>query len=137
MKKLWLIKSDPEEYSAADLEREGRTTWDGVSNAVALKHLRAMAVGDALLVYHTGEERAIVAVGEVAGKPKADPRDMSGKLSTVEISFTRRLDKPVSLADIKADPAFANFELVRIGRLSIMPVPPPLWERIMKMAGAK
>lgn len=128
----WLLKTEPADYSADVLEREGRTHWDGVSNPVALKHLRSMSVGDGVMVYHTGDERAIVALAEVAGKPQADPRDRSGRLVSVEISFAKRLARPVSLAEIKADPAFGRFDLVRISRLSVMPVPQPLWERIIR-----
>src|SRR5215470_9287212 len=98
----WLVKSDPDEYSAHDLEREKRTAWTGVSNPVALKHLRAMADGDQVLVYHTGEQRAIVALAAVAGKPRPDPADKSGKSVLVELEFKQWLKKPVELAQVKS-----------------------------------
>lgn len=131
----WLIKSDPDDYSAHDLAREKKTEWSGVSNPTALKHLRAMTTGDAVLVYHTDNERAIVALATVGSKPRSDPRDKSGKATVVDIEFDRWLAKPVPLADIKADPAFAQFDLVRISRLSVMPVSPAHWKRILALAG--
>lgn len=132
----WLIKSDPETYSAKDLEREGRTFWDGVANPLALKHLRSMAAGDEVLVYHTGEERAIVATAKIASKPIADPKDKSGKISLVDVQFAGWLAKPVTLDQIKADAAMANWELVKISRLSVMPVPKGIWDKIQKLAAS-
>ncbi|MFN0136029.1 MAG: EVE domain-containing protein [Phycisphaerae bacterium] len=132
----WLIKSDPETYSAKDLEREGRTFWDGVANPLALKHLGSMAAGDEVLVYHTGDERAIVATAKIASKPIADPKDKSGKISLVDVQFTGWLAKPVTLDQIKADAAMANWELVKISRLSVMPVPKGIWDKIQKLAAS-
>lgn len=131
----WLIKSDPDEYSAADLEREKKTEWTGVWNATALIHLRAMTTGDAVMVYHTGAERAIVALATVGSKPRSDPKDKSGKATVVDIEFDRRLAKPVGLAEIKNDPFFAKFDLVRISRLSVMAVSPAHWKKLLQMAG--
>jgi predicted RNA-binding protein with PUA-like domain len=130
----WLVKSDPEEYSAHDLEREKRTTWTGVSNPVALKHLRSMADGDEVLVYHTGQQRAIVAFATVAGKPRTDPADKSGRSVLVELEFKRWLNKPVELVQIKDEAVFADFDLVRISRLSVMPVGAAHWKRVMALA---
>lgn len=130
----WLIKSDPEEYSAKDLEREGRTFWDGVANPLALKHIRSMAAGDEVLIYHTGDERAVVATAKVASKPVADPKDKSGKISQVEIEFAGWLATPVSLDQIKADATMGNWELVKISRLSVMPVPKGVWDKVQKMS---
>lgn len=134
--KRWLVKSDPDEYSAADLERDGRTTWDGVSNALAQQHLRAMAEGDAVLVYHTGKAKAVVAEARVSGGPRPDPADKAGKRVAVELAFERWLPRAVALAEIKADPTFEDFALVRIGRLSVMPVTAAQWNRIVKLAKA-
>jgi predicted RNA-binding protein with PUA-like domain len=135
----WLIKSDPDEYSAADLERDGTTVWDGVTNALAQKHMRAMSAGDDVLVYHTGDEKAVVAVARVSAAPRPDPKDKSGKLSVVALAFARWLPSPASLSTIKADKSLADFALVRIGRLSVMPVTAAQWKRIeaiSKAAGA-
>ncbi len=126
----WLIKSDPEDYSAANLERDGRTLWTGVRNPTAQRHLRGMVKGDDLLVYHTGDERAVVAIARVEANPIPDPTDKSGKSVAVEIAFVRWLKAPVALADIKADPELADMPLVRIGRLSVMPVSADEWKKL-------
>jgi predicted RNA-binding protein with PUA-like domain len=133
--KRWLVKSDPQEYSADHLAEDKQTIWDGVSNPLAQKHLREMSKGDPVLIYHTGNERAVVALAHVAVGPKPDPDDASGKIAVVTIAFDKRLASPVTLADIKAEPAFASFDLVRLGRLSILPVSAGHWNRLMKMAG--
>ena len=125
----WLVKSEPEDYSAADLERDRRATWDGVKSALAQRHLKAMGKGDSVLLYHTGKERAVVALAKVAGAPRPD-----SDLTVVDLSFDRWLDNPVSLAAIKSDPSFKDFALVRISRLSVMPVTSAEWERILAMS---
>lgn len=132
----WLVKTEPEEYSYADLERAGRDVWDGVRNHAAQKHLRAMRPGDEVMVYHTGNVRAIVGLARVASEPYPDPTASDGRWQAVDVEAVRPLPRPVTLAEIKADPAFAGWELVRISRLSVMPVPDPLWERILAMAAA-
>ncbi|MCU0705174.1 MAG: EVE domain-containing protein [Fimbriiglobus sp.] len=130
---LWLMKQEPDDYSFADLERDGTTTWDGVSNPLALKHLRSCAVGDLVFFYHTGKEKAVVGVMEVVGTvPTAD-----GKNVTVTVQAVRRLPNPVTLATIKADAAFANWELVKQARLSVMPVTKAMWDRVEKHAAGK
>jgi predicted RNA-binding protein with PUA-like domain len=130
----WLVKEEPTNYSFDDLVRDGRTTWSGVRNALAQKHLRAMQKGDRVLYYHTGNEKAVVGTASVARAPAPDPADPSGKLYAVDIEAGRRLDRPVSLADIKAQPFFADFALVRMARLSVMPVTDAQWERITRQA---
>lgn len=130
----WLVKTEPGEYSADDLEREARTVWSGVSNPLAQKHLRAMHPGDEVLVYHTGDERAIVAVAKVGTQPRPDPDDPSGRTHVIDVEFLRRLPRPVPLADVKADEFFADFALVRQGRLSVMPVTPAQWKRLLALA---
>lgn len=133
--KRWLVKSDPQEYSADHLAEDGQTVWDGVSNPLAQKHLREMSKGDPVLIYHTGDERAVVALAHVAVGPRPDREDASGKIAVVTIAFDKRLASPVTLAAIKAESAFADFDLVRLGRLSILPVSAGHWNRLMKMAG--
>jgi predicted RNA-binding protein with PUA-like domain len=130
----WLVKSDPDTYSFADLLREKKTTWDGIANAAALGHLRRMAKGDDCLVYETGGVKAIVGFARVASAPKADPK--TPKLATVELAAGKPVGRPLTLAAIKADPAFAAWELVRIARLSVMPVPEPIWLRIERLTRA-
>ncbi len=124
---FWLVKSDPDDYSAADLERDGRTVWDGVRNALAQRHLRGMRPGDEVLLYHTGVEKAVVARAVVSGGPQ-EAADGSG--ATVELEFAGWLARPVPLAEIKADPALAGLALVRQGRLSVMPVTAEEWWRL-------
>lgn len=130
----WLVKSDPDDYSAADLERDGSTRWDGVRNALAQQHLSAMKAGDGVLVYHSGAERAIVALAKVASPPQPDESDPSGKAVCVQLAFEKRVATPVTLAALKEDPAFEGFDLLRISRLSVMPVSAAHWKRILKLA---
>lgn len=127
----WLVKSDPDTYSFADLLREKRTTWDGIANAAALGHLRRMAKGDHCLVYETGDVKAIVGHARVVSAPTADP--VNPKLASVVLAAGEPVARPLTLAEIKADPAFAAWELVRISRLSVMPVPEPVWQRIERL----
>ena len=130
---LWLFKEEPESYSFADLQRDGSTTWSGVTNALAQKHLRAIRKGDRVLFYHTGKEKAVVGVMEAAADPAPDPADPAGKRVVVTVKPVRKLKSPVTLAAIKADKAFAAWELVRVARLSVMPVPEELWKKVEKM----
>jgi len=129
----WLLKTEPSTYSFADLEREGATRWDGVTSNAALKHMRAVRNGDELLVYHSGDERSAVGVARATSDPRPDPDDP--RLVVFDVAPVRRLSRPVSLATIKADAAFAGFELVRQPRLSVMPVADAHWRRILALAG--
>jgi len=131
----WLLKTEPTDYAYADLARERSTAWTGVTNALAQKHLRAMRKGDAALIYHSGDERAVVGLADVTADPKPDPDDPAGKRVIVTLRAKRKLATPVTLAQVKADPAFAQWELVRQSRLSVMPVPEELWARIETLAG--
>jgi predicted RNA-binding protein with PUA-like domain len=124
---FWLMKQEPDDYSYADLERDGTTTWDGVKNPLALKHLRACAAGDLAFYYHTGKEKAVVGVMEVVGVTDG----------VVTVRAVRRLARPVPLATIKADAAFADWELVKQARLSVMPVTKAVWDRVEKHAAGK
>jgi predicted RNA-binding protein with PUA-like domain len=128
----WLFKQEPSSYSYSSLERDSRTTWDGVTNNLALKNLRATKRGDKAFFYHTGEEKQIVGIMEVLTDAYPDPKQTS--LSVVDVRPAGRLPRPVTLSAIKADRTFSDWELVRISRLSVMPVPPKLWNRIMQMA---
>lgn len=129
----WLFKQEPSTYSYSQLERDARTVWDGVANNLALKHLRSARKGDKALFYHTGDEKQIVGLMEIVSNPYPDPRDKD--LTVVDVRPAGRLKKPVTLEQVKADPAFSGWELVRIARLSVMPVPPKMWDRIMKLSG--
>jgi predicted RNA-binding protein with PUA-like domain len=132
----WLFKTEPSDYSYDRLEKEGRAVWDGVTNALALKHLRLVRRGDAVLVYHTGDEKAVVGIARAASDARPDPNDRAGKLAVVDIEPERRLQRPVALSEIKARRDMAGFELVRMGRLSVMPVDPARWESILEMSRA-
>jgi predicted RNA-binding protein with PUA-like domain len=131
----WILKTDSDVYPFDQLERERKAVWDGVSNPVALKHIRSMSPGDPLLIYHSGTTKEIVGLARVTSAPYADPRRGDPKLSVVDIEVEKRLPRTVSLAAVKADPAFADLPLVRQPRLSVIPVPEPQWKRLLTMAG--
>jgi predicted RNA-binding protein with PUA-like domain len=135
MNRFWLLKTEPEHYSYADLERDGATVWDGVANNTALMHIRAMQPGDLALIYHTGDERQAVGLAEITSMPYADPQAGDPKLVVVDLRPLRRLSQPVTLVAVKADPEFADFALVRQGRLSVVPVADAQWARLLEMAG--
>jgi len=130
----WLLKTEPTVYSFSDLEREKKTIWDGVASNPALKHLRAMKKGDEVFIYHTGDETAIVGIAEVAGDPYQDPKSDDRKFTVIDVKPIRRLDHPVSLAVIKKDRRFMSFDLIRISRLSAMPVSPGIWEAVLEIS---
>jgi predicted RNA-binding protein with PUA-like domain len=129
----WLLKTEPGEYSWDDLVRDRRTAWTGVNNPLALKHIREMAKGDLAFFYHTGDQRAIVGVAKIVSAPRPDPKG-GPKSAVVDIEPLEPLRSPVTLDQIKTDRAFAGWELLRIGRLSVMPVPPAMWKRIETIA---
>lgn len=133
---FWIFKTEPESYSFADLVRDGGTVWDGISNNAALLHLRAARPGDQVLIYHTGDERRAVGIAEVTSAPYPDPQLNDPKLVVVDVRPLRALARPVTLAAIKADPFFADFALVRQGRLSVVPVTEEQWARLLAMAEA-
>jgi predicted RNA-binding protein with PUA-like domain len=132
----WILKTDTDTYSFDDLVRDRRTVWDGITNALALKHLRAMAEGDQAMIYHSGDDKAIVGLATILSAPYPDPKAGNPKLVVVDIQAGKRLPAPVSLAAIKADHAFADLGLVRMSRLSVIPVPPAQWHRLLTLAGA-
>ena len=134
MANRWLLKTEPDEYSFADLLRDKQAVWDGVSNPLALKHLRSIRKGDDLLIYHTGKVRAAVGLAKAASDPYADPSKPDPKLVVIDVVPERTLKEAVTLEAIKAAPAFRDFELVRLPRLSVMPVPATLWKRILHMS---
>ncbi len=129
----WLLKSEPGTWSWEDQMRAGRTHWDGVRNAQALGNMRRMAVGDEAFFYHSGKERRIVGIVRIARAFHDDPEDPKSGL--VDVETVAPLKHPVTLAGIKADPAFATLALVRQPRLSVMPVTPGQWHRLLEMGG--
>jgi len=118
----FLLKTEPSEYSFDDLKKAKKDVWNGVANPVALKHLASMKKGDRLVIYHTGKERSAVGLATVAGAPKPDPQDP--KLTVVEITAGERLPSPITLDAIKLSPLFEDSPLLRIGRLSVVPLTP-------------
>ncbi|MFZ5647572.1 MAG: EVE domain-containing protein [Bacillota bacterium] len=131
----WLMKTEPEEYGFHHLELSGRDVWDGVRNFAALRNMKKMQPGDLAFIYHTGKEKSIVGVAEVISRPYPDPGEKG--LINVEIAPMYRLSRPVSLAEVKRSPLFAGWELVRLPRLSVMPVAPEYWLEIHRMSGGK
>jgi predicted RNA-binding protein with PUA-like domain len=132
----WLVKEEPSHYNFAQFRKDGTTVWSGVRNPVAQRHLRAMRTGDRVFYYHTGDEKAVVGTARVAGAPAPDPADPSGKFYAVELRCDAPLPAPVTLKAIKADARFADFPLVRVARLSVMPVTDQQWGWIEGMARA-
>jgi len=130
----YLLKTEPDDYSYEDLERDGSTVWDGVRNNAALLHMRGMKKGDLAFIYHTGKVRAAVGVARLSSDPYPDPDADNPKVVVFDVEPVEKLAHPVTLADVKADPAFEGFDLVRQSRLSAMPVPADLWQRMMKMS---
>ena len=128
------MKEEPEHYAYDQLERDGETTWSGVRNPLAQKHLRAIRRGDRVFYYHTGKQKAVVAVAKASTDAEPDPRDDTGKSFVVDLVPERTLPRPVTLAEIKSDPAFAGFLLVKMARLSVMPVTDAEWARIEKLS---
>lgn len=130
----WLLKTEPSTYSASDLAQDKTTTWDGVANPTALKHIRSMARGDRVVIYHTGDEKRCVAVAEVVSAPKPDPTSDDEKAVVVDIQFKSMLDTPVTLKQIKADKAFEGWDLVRLSRLSVVPTGDKIWNRLIELS---
>jgi predicted RNA-binding protein with PUA-like domain len=129
----WLFKEEPSHYSFDQLRADGRTVWSGVRNALAQKHLRSVRRGDRILYYHTGGEKAVVGIARAVTDPYPDPSD--GALTVVDVRPVERLPRPVTLTAIKASGRFASFPLVRLPRLSVMPVSEEEWAAIEALSG--
>ena len=132
----WLVKSEPVKYAFADLQRDGRTVWDGVRNNQAALYLKAMQVGDQVLYYHSQEGLAVVGIAEVAKPAFLDPTDPAGRFVAVELTPVRPLKAPVTLTQMKAEPALAGMAMFRQFRLSVSPVTDEEWGVVLGMAGA-
>ena len=132
----YLFKTEPETYSYDDLVRDKHTVWDGISNPVALKHLRGIVKGDTIVIYHTGKEKQMVGLAAALGAPFADPKAGDPKRAVVEIKAVRKLPAPVTLATIRDDAVLAKTDLVRIPRLSVVPLTDAQFKRALKLAGA-
>ncbi|HEY3226722.1 MAG TPA: EVE domain-containing protein [Planctomycetota bacterium] len=121
----WLFKTEPSDYSFDDLVREGRTRWEGVRNPTALKNLRGVRKGDSVMIYHTGGVRAVVGLARAASDAQGD---------AVDLVPDRLLARPVTLGEVRKNSKLRTLDLVRITRLSVMPVPEPLWTELMRMS---
>ena|SRR5438477_13193581 len=132
---IFLLKTEPSTYSYADLERDKRTVWDGVSNAVALKYLRSVSKGDTLLIYHTGDEKAVVGIARAASDAYPDPKLDDPKRVVVDLVPVRKLQHPVPLATFRTDRVLDSTELVRLPRLSVMPLSEAQLTRVEQLAG--
>ncbi len=128
----WLFKEEPSHYSFEQLQKDGKTAWSGVRNALAQKHLKSVRKGDRIFYYHTGDEKAVVGVAKAASAAYPDPQD--GAYVAVDVKPVAPLPKPVTLAAIKSSGRFASFALVRVPRLSVMPVSDEEWDAIESMA---
>ena len=132
MTNYWLVKQEPSTYNYTSLEKEKRTTWDGVHNNLALKHIRSMKKGDHAFFYHSGDEKQIVGILEIISNPYANAKEDDERFVVVDVKPIKSLKRPVTLEEIKKDVIFKNWELLRISRLSVMPVPKKLWDVIIK-----
>ena len=130
----WLLKTEPSIYSFSHLEKDKKAVWDGVSNHLALKHIRAMAAGDLAFIYHTAAEKQVVGVARFTSPPYPDPKQKDPRLVVIDLKPVERLRKPVPLVVLKADKQFADFLLVRMARLSVMPVSPAHWKAILALS---
>ena len=137
MVNYWLAKqepSGPRGYNILDLKKDKTTVWDGVHNNLALKHMRQMKKGDQVLYYHTGTERQAVGIMTITSNPYSNPKEDNERFIVVDVKFTKLFKKPVTLNEMKSQKSFKNWELLRISRLSVMPVPAPIWKTILKLS---
>jgi len=131
---IWLLKTEPTVYSYADLERDGQTMWDGVSNNQALQNLRLMQKGDTALIYHTGDKKSIVGIAKVTRGWYVNPEQCDPKLAVCDVKATKKLSNPLTLAQIKARPELADWDLVRNSRLSVVAVSQAQWEIVQTLS---
>jgi predicted RNA-binding protein with PUA-like domain len=131
----WLLKTEPTVYSYSDLERDKKTVWDGVTSPWALPYIKRVKKGDAVFIYHTGDEKQVVGIGEIISDPYADPNGNTGRLLVFDVKPKRKLKNPVTLAQVKADKRFKDSKLVNNPRLSVQPMPDNLWDAILELSG--
>ncbi|MFB5610779.1 MAG: EVE domain-containing protein [Nitrosopumilaceae archaeon] len=134
MVNYWLAKQEPKSYNFSSLKKDKKTMWDGVHNNLALKHINNMKKGDLILFYHSGDEKQAVGIMEVTSKPYPNPEEKNKRFVVVDVKYKKELANPVTLAEMKKQKKFKNWELLRISRLSVMPVPKEIWSSIMKMS---
>ena len=134
MVNYWLAKQEPSSYNLSSLKKDKKTVWDGVHNNLALKHINNMKKGDLILFYHSGDEKQAVGIMEVTKKAYPNPEEKNERFVVVDVKYKKELANPVTLAEMKKQKKFKNWELLRISRLSVMPVPKEIWSSIMKMS---
>lgn len=132
---IWLLKTEPSVYSYDDLERDVETMWDGVTNTTALKNIRAIQEGDIALIYHTGDDKCWIGIADVTKGYYVNPEHDDPKLAVCNVKARTRLPNPVTLAQVKAIPELAEWELVRISRLSVVPVTEEQYAIVSRLAG--
>ncbi|MFY9300050.1 MAG: EVE domain-containing protein [Candidatus Nitrosotenuis sp.] len=130
----WLCKQEPSTYNLDLLEKEKKTTWDGVHNNLALKHMRQMKKGDCAFFYHSGDQKQIAGIMEIVSDAYPNPKEKDPRFVVVDVKFKKRLARPVTLDEIKTSKAFRDWELLRISRLSVMPASPQIWNEIIKIS---
>jgi predicted RNA-binding protein with PUA-like domain len=136
MPNYWLLKTEPSTYAFDQLERDGKATWDGVRNNLALMHLRAMKAGDQVLIYHSGAVKAAIGLARVAAAAYPDPQQTDPRFVVVDLTPLRRFKRSVTLAEIRAVPALAELPLIKMTRLSVMPVTREQWKLLVSMGDA-
>ncbi|MEM3089052.1 MAG: EVE domain-containing protein [Candidatus Nitrosotenuis sp.] len=134
MANYWLCKQEPSTYNIDKLQKEKTTTWDGVHNNLALKHINQMKKGDLALFYHSGDEKQIVGIMQIISDAYPNPKEKNKRYVVVDVKYKKRLNRPVTLDEIKGNRMFANWELVRISRLSVMPVSSKIWSEIIRIS---
>jgi len=134
MVNYWLAKQEPKSYNFSILKKDKKTIWDGVHNNLALKHINNMKKGDLILFYHSGDEKQVVGIMEVSSKPYSNPEETNERFVVVDVKYKKELQHPVTLSEMKKQKKFKNWELIRISRLSVMPVPKEIWNSIIKMS---
>lgn len=134
MANYWLCKQEPSTYNIDKLQKEKTTTWDGVHNNLALKYINQMKKGDLALFYHSGDEKQIVGIMQIISDAYPNPKEKNKRYVVVDVKYKKRLNRPVTLDEIKGNRMFANWELVRISRLSVMPVSSKIWSEIIRIS---
>lgn len=134
MVNYWLCKQEPSTYNIEQLKKEKTTVWDDVHNNLALKHITQMKKGDLAFFYHTSDEKQVVGIMEIISNPYPNPKEKNPRFVVIDVKYKKHLDNPVTLAQIKTNKKFRDWELLRISRLSVMPVPSKIWEEILKIS---
>ena len=131
---MWLFKTEPSSYAYDQLERDGKTVWDGVKNPAARQHIAAVKRGDQVLIYHTGDEKAVIGIAKALSDGYPDPKQKDPKAAVVDLAPAQRLRRPVTLRELKQRPSLRDFPLVRLPRLSAMPVSTAEWKEIERLS---